>query len=88
MIEKIAKISVLILLITGLSACGGSSCSTAEDVAAKAEELTKKMQSLVASGDVSKIMALSGKMQEIQNMGNGSDPQAACEAMDNLMADM
>ena len=88
MIKNIFKISVLLLLMSGLSACGGSSCSTKEDVAEKAQELTEKMQSLVASGDVNKIIALSGKMKDIQKMGNSSDPQAACDAMDELMDDM
>ncbi len=79
---------IVILATFSLAACGGSSCSTKEDVKAKGEELTKKMQSLMTSGDMSKIMALSGKMKEIQKLGSSSDPQEACEAMDELMEDM
>jgi len=88
MIIKMVKVSALLLLMSGLSACGGSSCSTKEDVAEKAEEFSEKMQSLAASGDVKKIMALTGKISSIQKMSKNSDPQAACDAMDELMEDM
>ncbi len=82
-------VKLIVMLATfALASCGGSSCSTKEDVKAKGEELTKKMQSLIASGDMSKIMALSGKMKEIQKLGSSSDPQDACDAMDELMEDM
>ncbi len=76
---------IAILATFALASCGGSSCSTKEDVKAKGEELAEKMQSLMTSGDMSKIMALSGKMKEIQKLGSSSDPQEACDAMDELM---
>lgn len=86
--SKNILLTVVLLATFGLTSCGGSSCSTKEDVKAKAEELTDKMQSLIASGDMGKIMALTGKMNKIQKLSESSDPQDACDAMDELMEDM
>jgi len=88
MLKNTIKSSLLIAAIITLSACGGSSCSTAEDVKAKGEELAEKFQELATSGDMSKVMALAGKMKNLQNIGNNSDPQAACDAMDELMDEL
>jgi len=79
------KTSLLILTVSALSACGGSSCSTEADVKAKAEELTKKFQEVVQSGDMGKIMALGSKVQNIKSLSNSKDPQAACDAIDEIM---
>lgn len=75
------------MVLMGLSACS-SSCSTQDDVQEKAEEMVQKFQSLAQSGDMGKLMSLTSKMQSLQNLGDSKDPQAACDAMDDLMDEL
>lgn len=89
MLKIIIKTGLVVTLATTLSACGSSSsCSTQEDVKAKAEEMVVKFQDLAKSGDMTKVMALTGKMQKLQSLGGSKDPQAACDAMDDLMDEL
>ncbi len=85
--KGLIKIGAVIVLAIIMSGCG-SSCSTQDDVKAKAEEMIVKFQDLAKSGDVSKIMALTGKMQSLQSAASSQNPQAACDAMDDLMNEL
>ena len=87
--NNIFKATLLVVTVSALSACGSSSsCSTPEDVKAKADELQQKFQEVVKSGDMGKIMALGSKVQNIKALGNSKDPQAACDAMDEIMQEL
>ena len=88
MIYKSLKVATIVIAGLSLTACGGSSCSTEEDVKAKGKELTNKIQQLTAAGDVSKIMSLAGKMRKFKSLAGNNDYQAACEAMDELLDEL
>ncbi|HOP21459.1 MAG TPA: hypothetical protein PK055_00315 [Gammaproteobacteria bacterium] len=88
MFKKSLKLATLMVSAISLSACGGSSCSSEADVMAKGEEFQKKMEEMTASGDMGKMMALVGKMSKFEEMAKSNDFQAACDLMDELMADM
>ena len=81
------KILMLVASMTTLSAC--SSTCTEEDLQAKAMELAEKVQQLAASGDMNKLMAFSQKSMKISKaVEAGEDIQAACEAADELLAEL
>lgn len=90
MYKKLTKFGLAATVAITMSACSSndSGCSTEEDVKAKAKEMITKIQKLAESGDLSKIQALTGKMQKLQQAGENQDPKAACEAMDELIKEM
>ena len=85
---KLLKATLLIATVSALSACGGSSCSTPEDVKAKAEEMQQKFQEIVKAGDMGKIMTIGSKVQNLKALGDSKDPQAACDAIDEIMKEL
>lgn len=86
--KQIFKICIIVAAGLSLTACGGSSCSTKEDLEAKGLELAEKMQELAASGDMSKIMSMAGKMQKFKSLTGDEDIAEACELIDELMDEL
>ncbi len=81
------KLALLTGLISSLYACGGSSCSTKEDVQAKLKEASAKLEDVVKSGDIAKITALGTSAMKLGTIAAINDPQKACDAIDELMED-
>lgn len=88
MFKQSLKLATVFISAVSLTACGGSSCSSEADVMAKGEEFKQKMEEMAASGDMSKMMGMVGKMSKFEEMAKSNDYQAACDLMDELMADM
>lgn len=83
--KQYVLMGALALMVTGLTGCGGC---TEEEAAAKAMEVTTKMQSL-AGEDMGKLMELSKKMQEIGNdLNDANDPDEVCAALDEVLAEL
>jgi hypothetical protein len=87
---QITKFALAGLMALTLAACNEQAAScTAEDAQAKMGELTARMTELGAS-DPAKLEQFSGRAAELQTQfaSVGDDPQAACDAIDALMAEM
>ena len=81
------SIGIAALAIFSLSGC--SSTCTEEDLRAKSMELAEKVQHLATSGDMGKLMSFSQKSMKISKAASeGGDIQAACEAADELLAEL
>jgi ABC-type Fe3+-hydroxamate transport system substrate-binding protein len=86
---RIASV-LLALAATGfLTACTSEEACTNEDATKKAADLSAKLQE-VATADPAKLAELAPKVQELaaQAAGTGDDLQAACKAMDEMMAEL
>lgn len=78
---------VSVVAVLGMSGCG-SEC-TEQELQEKMQEMTVKIKDLAASGDMSKMLEFSTKAQKISASMQGEDNiQAACEAVDDLMAEL
>jgi hypothetical protein len=85
--KSITKTVLILIASVQLIGCG-EEC-TEETLNAKGEELTEKMQEVAASGDMKKIMGLAQKMGKFKNLVNDPDNlQAACDAVDELLAEL
>jgi hypothetical protein len=81
---------VLAFAATGfLAACNSEETCTEDLVKTKTEELTAKMTE-VATANPEKMVTLAPKMQEIAEAAaaGGEDLQAACKAIDDMMAEL
>jgi hypothetical protein len=86
----VAKIVFAGLTALTLAACNEETAScTPETAQAKMADLTAKMTELGTS-DPAKLEQFSGKAAELQTQFAtiGDNPQAACDAVDALMAEM
>lgn len=84
------KIALLTLIATGfLAACNSEETCTNELAQQKATDLAAKMQEVAAS-DPAKLAELAPKVQELaaKASAQGEDLQAACKAMDEMMAEL
>jgi hypothetical protein len=87
MIKKLLKTSLAITICFNLAGC--SSECTEDTLTQKSLELTEKLQEAATSGDMSKIMTMTQKMQKFKNLANDKDNlQAACDAMDELLDEL
>jgi hypothetical protein len=88
---QITKIALIGLTMLTLAACNEETAAacTAEDAEAKMGALTARMTELGTS-DPAKLEQFSGRAAELQTQfaDVGDDPQAACDAVDALMAEM
>lgn len=88
---QITKLALVGLVALTLAACNEETATacTAEDAQAKMGELTTRMTDLGTS-DPAKLEQFSGRVAELQTQfaNPGDDPQAACDAIDALMAEM
>jgi hypothetical protein len=81
---------LLALLATGfLAACNSEETCTTELAQKKATDLSAKLTE-VATTDPAKLAELGPKVQELaaKAAGTGDDLQAACKAMDEMMAEL
>jgi outer membrane murein-binding lipoprotein Lpp len=85
---RYTKFAAILMATALLSACGEEEC-TEELVQAKTAELTTLMQEVMAK-DPQKMLALQPKLEEMQKeaMAAGDDMQAACAALDELIAEL
>ncbi|MGL4321642.1 MAG: hypothetical protein ACRCS3_12330 [Paracoccaceae bacterium] len=85
------SIALVVAATLTLAACNEETAvaCTAETAQAKMTELTNKMTEL-ATSDPAKLEQLSGKAAELQTQfaDASADPQAACDAIDALMAEL
>lgn len=86
------RISALIVATAlALSACNEETAAacTAETAQAKMSDLSAKMTAL-ATADPAKLAQFSGRAAELQTQfaDIGANPQAACDAIDALTAEM
>jgi predicted small secreted protein len=82
--------ALLALAATGfLAACNSEEVCTAELAQKKAADLTAKLTE-VATSDPAKLAEMGPKVQEMaaKAAGTGDDLQAACKAMDEMMAEL
>jgi hypothetical protein len=82
--------TVLALAAVGfLSACNNEDGCTNEMAQKKATDLAAKLQE-VAAADPAKLAELAPKVQELaaKASATGDDLQAACKAMDEMMAEL
>lgn len=79
-----------IIAISGLLALGACSQPCTEEVLQeKSVEIAEKIQKMATSGDMGKLMELTQKAQKIsQSMGDGDNIEQACEAADELLAEL
>ena len=88
---QIMKLAFAGLVVLTLAACNEETAAacTAEDAQAKMADLTARMTELGTS-DPAKLEQFSGKAAELQTQfaNVGDNPQAACDAIDALMAEM
>lgn len=72
-----------------LAACNSEETCTNELAQKKATDLAAKMQEMAAS-DPAKLAELAPKVQELaaKASAQGDDLQAACKAMDEMMAEL
>ncbi len=80
----------LALLAAGfLAACNSEEVCTTELAQKKATDLSAKLTE-VATTDPAKLAAMGPKVQELaaKAAGSGDDLQAACKAMDEMMAEL
>jgi hypothetical protein len=87
-IMRYTKFAALLLAASLLSACGEEEC-TEELVQAKTAELTTLLLEVLAK-DPQKMLALQPKLEEIQKdaIAAGDDLQAACAALDEIIAEL
>jgi hypothetical protein len=87
-ITKLALAGVVALTLAACNEETAAAC-TAEDAQAKMGELTARITELGTS-DPAKLEQFSGKAAELQTQFAtvGDNPQAACDAIDALMAEM
>ncbi len=84
------SLTLALTALIALSACKEDKPACTEDLAKiKLGELTTKMQE-VATKDPTKLAALAPKLQEIQGKltAAGNEPQAACDALDEIMIEL
>lgn len=82
--------TILALAATGfLAACNSEEACTNELAQKKAADLATKMQE-VAATDPAKLAELAPKVQELaaKASAQGDDLQAACKALDEMMAEL
>jgi hypothetical protein len=82
--------AILALIATGLlAACDPEETCTTELAQKKATDLTAKLTE-VATANPAKLAELGPKIQELAAKANaeGDDLQAACKAMDDMMAEL
>lgn len=82
--------ALLALAATGfLAACNGEEVCTTELAQKKATDLATRMQEIAAT-DPAKLAVLAPKVQELaaKARAQGEDLQAACKAMDEMMAEL
>ena len=85
--KRILQLLMIVTMGSLISGCA-SEC-TEEDLKQKGLELTQKLQEAATSGDMSKIMSMTQKMQKLKAMSNDKDDlQAACNAMDELLDEL
>lgn len=83
-------VALALTALIALSACKEDKPACTEDLAkVKLGELTTKMQE-VATKDPAKLAALAPKLQDIQAKltAAGNEPQAACDALDEIMTEL
>lgn len=85
---RYTKFAALLLSASLLSACGEEEC-TEELAQAKLQELMT-LSTQVATANPQKLVELQPKIMEIQNKAaaSGDDMQAACAALDELIAEL
>ena len=85
----IMKLTLVMATVLTLAGCNEQAACTAETAQAKMTDLTTMMTELGTS-DPAKLEQFSGKAAELQTKfaSVGDDPQAACDAIDALMAEM
>lgn len=82
--------TLLALAATGfLAACNSEEACTTELAQKKAADLSAKMTE-IATADPAKLAELAPKVQELaaKASAQGDDLQAACKAMDDMMAEL
>jgi hypothetical protein len=88
---QITKLALVGLAMLTLAACNedAAGACTAEDAQAKMADLTARMTELGTS-DPAKLEQFSGRVADLQTQfaDVGENPQAACDAVDALMAEM
>jgi hypothetical protein len=85
---KLVLVAVAALALTACNEEAQVAC-TAETAQAKMAELTTRMTEL-GTTDPARLEQFSGKAAELQTQfaDTAADPQAACDAIDALMAEM
>jgi hypothetical protein len=86
---SIMKLALVAATALTLAACNEEAACTAETAQAKMADMTAMMTELGTS-DPAKLEQFSGKAAELQTQfaSVGDNPQAACDAIDALMAEM
>jgi hypothetical protein len=88
---RITTLAFIGLTMMTLAACNEETAAacTAEDAQAKMTDLTARMTELGTS-DPAKLEQFSGRVADLQTQfaDVGENPQAACDAIDALMAEM
>lgn len=86
---RIATHLAALVAIGFLAACNSEPTCTAEDAGKKSADLSAKLQEMAATNPA-KLAELAPKVQELATKAAGSpdDLQAACKAMDELMAEL
>jgi hypothetical protein len=82
--------TMLALAATGfLAACTSEEVCTTELAQKKATDLLTRMQEIAAT-DAARLVELAPKVQELATRASaqGDDLQAACKAMDEMMAEL
>ena len=84
---KLRVLFVVILSAFVLQACGGKGGCSQEDLTAKAQEISEKMQAM-ATENPEKLMEISARWQEIANEVAGGDASDVCNAYDEFLAEL
>ncbi|MBL9054441.1 MAG: hypothetical protein JNN02_12000 [Tabrizicola sp.] len=86
---RIALNLAVVAAVGFLAACNSEETCTNEEAMQKSTDLSAKLQEMAAT-DPTKLAELAPKVQELATKaaGSGEDLQAACKAMDEMMAEL
>lgn len=86
---RIARLFLALAATGFLAACNGEETCTTELAQKKATDLSAKLTEVVTT-DPTKLAELGPKVQELaaKASAQGDDLQAACKAMDEMMAEL
>ncbi len=86
--KRISFLALIIVTLVSLTGCDAP--CTEEVLQDKLQEVSEKMQDIVESGDMGKLMSIAAYSQKLNKLRdvNKDNLEPACEAVDELMAEL
>ena len=86
--KRISFVALIIVTLVSLTGCDAP--CTEEVLQDKLQEVSEKMQDIVESGDMGKLMSIAAYSQKLNKLRdvNKDNLEPACEAVDELMAEL